>query len=692
VAAADLAAAGLGTLHVLDDRPVDDGDLAAVRFFVDSDAGAPRAAALASALGRLSPSCAVEGGPLRVAAGEPLALAETRWDLVLAAVPADDLLVLQAVARFAHAAGLPSLSASLDGLEAVIGPGVVPGRTACWECARLRTLAASRRAAADLALQEALLAARPAPRLRTCLDPAPALVGHLLALAAIDLLADPEAAPLRGRVLVHHLVTLESARHGVLPMPWCEVCGGAAAAHPDGAPPGGNGRDLDRARDAEELLRMLEGVVDARTGIVPRVIVRPADASTDPEMPFTATAMLSRGRQHGCCHHDHGPARESEHGHGHGHEHESDGEPELGAGKGTTLLKAMISAVGEAVERRSAGEFDPWALRRAPAAELTEDFIPPAELSLYAEHQYAEPGFPCARPDPRVPLDWVRGRWLDTGEAVLVPALPVYMNYPVAPAAYFTEVTSSGLSAGPTLAAAYLGAALELIERDAFMISWLARRPGQRVRLDDSVGAAAREAGRQLEERGVRVELYHLDVGLGIPTIVGAGYGDGVRWPGVTVSLSAHLSPRVAIEKALLELGHIAPYLRRLVLDEKRPIPRTPEEVVTLDDHALYYVPAERAGAFAFLGAGGVVDAAALPEPEEIAMPALVARVQEAGLRIAVVDVTSPDLAETPFRVARAVGPRFQQIHFGHGRAHLGNPRLLALAPDGINPDPHPLA
>jgi ribosomal protein S12 methylthiotransferase accessory factor len=54
--------------------------------------------------------------------------------------------------------------------------------------------------------------------------------------------------------------------------------------------------------------------------------------------------------------------------------------------------------------------------------------------------------------------------------------------------------------------------------------------------------------------------------------------------------------------------------------------------------------------------------------------------------------VTSPDLAVTPLRVARALGPGFQQIHFGHLLGRLGNPRLWAMAPRGINPDPHPMA
>ena len=120
-------------------------------------------------------------------------------------------------------------------------------------------------------------------------------------------------------------------------------------------------------------------------------------------------------------------------------------------------------------------------------------------------------------------------------------------------------------------------------------------------------------------------------------------------------------------------------------------IPERPEDVRTLVDHALYYIPPSRAGAFAFLAEGGEVNAGELEEPPAISPGVLVSRLRAAGLRVAVADLTSPDLAATPFRVARALGPDFQQIHFGHELGRLGNPRLLTMASRGINPDPHPL-
>jgi ribosomal protein S12 methylthiotransferase accessory factor len=669
LAALDLAAAGIGALHLLDDRDVADDDLAAGRAFAAADRGLPRSAALSAMLARLAPGCVVSHGPILAAAGRPLALADTRWDLILACVPADDLFVLQSVARFAHAAGAVSLYGALDGLDAVIGPGVIPGRTGCWSCARLRRLGASRRPRQEQAIHAALLAARAPRRARTLLAPMPVTLGHAVALAALDVLAGPATAAVTGHLLVENLITLDTTRHAVLPMPWCELCGGAGAL--DGAPPRVH-LDAAHIADPAELRRLLAGVVDARTGIVTEIALGSQDSPHGVEVPVMATAVL--GAYSACSLHDH------------------DRQPDDGSGKGFTAVEAMIGAVGEAVERYAAARFDPRVIVRAPAAALGGDFLPPARLALYAEAQYAAPGFPYARlADPAAPLDWTPGTWLDTGAPVYLPALPTYYDYPVRPGEHFCQVTSNGLAAGPTFAEAAFRAALELVERDTFTLTWLARLPSRRILLDASVDAPSRDLAHQLAAGAGRLELHLLDAGIHVPVVLCVVFGDGMRWPGATVSLAADPSPRRAVRKAVLEQGQGGPYYRRLLEERKSRIPALPDDVHTLEDHALYYFPPARASAFDFLSTGPTVAAGDLAEPEGRSLAALVDLLRAAGLRIAVADLTTPDLAGTPFRVARALGPDFQQIHFGHRLAHLGNPRLAALARLGANPDPHPL-
>jgi ribosomal protein S12 methylthiotransferase accessory factor len=81
-----------------------------------------------------------------------------------------------------------------------------------------------------------------------------------------------------------------------------------------------------------------------------------------------------------------------------------------------------------------------------------------------------------------------------------------------------------------------------------------------------------------------------------------------------------------------------------------------------------------------------------LEEPPERSLRLCIERLKAAGMRVAVKDVTSPDVAASPFRVVRALGVNMQPIDFGFTVRRLGNPRLRALLTGNANPYPHPVA
>lgn len=682
VAAGELAAAGAGALHLLDDGEVGKDDLLSVRSWSDRHLGRPRREALMEVSTEASPWCRVTSGPLELSDSGQLRVDGADWDLIVGALTADEMRLLYSVARFAHQAGITSLTGQLDGLDAMVGPVVVPGQTACWNCWRLRQLANAEHPETAHALQTSLLSQRPTRRTHTYLAPMAATLGHLLALEALKLVACYTPSALVGRLLIQNLVTLETTVHTAVRMPWCEVCGGAGES---GTPPGGAVLDavgeakrsevasgpFEELSNPEDLRRALAGWVDHRAGVIRHLLVDVPDVR-EPELPVTSTAVLASHMQ------------------GIG---TAEG-PEMTSGKGLSATEAMISAVGEAIERYSAGWYERSRLHRSSFNRLQGEGLDPRRLCLYTEAQYHEPDFPFSRFDPDQPIEWTRGCWLDGGEPVWLPALPTYFNFQVCRQEQFCQVTSNGLAAGARLDDACLRAVCELVERDAFMLTWLGRRPGQKILPDGTLDLGTHEVMRQLTEWGVQVELYLLEAGISIPTVVCLGLGDGQHYPGVTVALAAHPSPRIAVRKAVLEQGQVGPYTRRLMLRAEHAIPRCPEEVRTLTDHALYYVPRERAELFDFLrnGGGDSVPLAALAEPEDVSLRICKERLQEAGVRVAIADLTAPDVATGPFRVVRALGEDLQPIDFGFTVRRLANPRLDAMLSGEVNPYPHPLA
>ena len=366
--------------------------------------------------------------------------------------------------------------------------------------------------------------------------------------------------------------------------------------------------------------------------------------------------------------------------------------PVPGAGAGLSRDEALAAAAGEAVERNFAGTPRTASSLRAAPADLGDDAVDPRDLVLPAT------GRADADPDVDVydsarTIDWTRARWLDSGEPVWVPALLAHHGYEPPCGERFCSSTTSGLAAGVDPDAADQAAVRELVERDAVVLTWLARLPGVRLGLDDSCDPGVRETVGRLERLGAELELYSLDVGLEMPVVVCIAFGDGVTCPGAVVGSAAGASVPAAVRRAVVETATVAPLLRgMLLLGHDAVGDGPPREPI---DHAISYLPAESRRAFDFLRrpVDEAVPMSEIAQQPDRPLDEWAARARGAGVRVAVADVTSPLLDTTPWRVARALGTHAQPLDFGMRCRRLANPRLerfLAGVPP--NPDPHPLA
>jgi bacteriocin biosynthesis cyclodehydratase domain-containing protein len=202
----ELAAAGVGRIDVIDgEDPVDQGG---------SD---PREAA-ARSLADAAPWCRITAAPVAWTSDGELALgADAPIHLVIGATPGSEGGVLRALARFAHAIRAVSLYGDLDGSSGIVGPVVVPGKTACWSCAREPPLFRYG-SPAPAAGQDRRRDAAPASTMTS-------LLGHLIALEALKQLTRYAPSVLNGRVLVQDFMSQETTFFTVLRIPECTICG-----------------------------------------------------------------------------------------------------------------------------------------------------------------------------------------------------------------------------------------------------------------------------------------------------------------------------------------------------------------------------------------------------------------------------------------------------------------------------------
>ncbi len=555
-------------------------------------------------------------------------------------------------AAWARAVGLPALSVVLEAHQALIGPLALSRRPGCGYCAWARRLAA---AAADSRSTSS-----------------PGTADSLLNIASPVLVREirtvlrqgPETSCLLDHVLAVEAETGQESLHRVIPLPRCAICGGAAAFPRS---------DRDTVRlspddPLEVVLGELAGWVDPRTGVISRIVLeQPTD--TGVELPLVATAAPPHIVE------EEGSLRRLP----------------IGWGKGFTVSGTILSAVGEAIERYAPSLPDLARFVWERPGDLDGDFLDPRACPLYTDSQYDRDGFPYVRFDPSVRHPWVLGRWLRDDAPVWVPAILVFQSLTLRREHLICQGTSNGLAAAADLEEAALRATLELVERDAFMAAWLTGCPGQRVELDDDPSLLRVLNG--IAALGAAVELYVLPTSACGTTALCLALGDGDRYPGVTIGLGADLDPRVAFRQAILELGQTGPHLRRMMRASVLPAPGDPHDVHEMLHHASYYFPSERTTAFDRLRSSrpriSFRDLAA--GEQERSLGSCASALEKASVRVALVDVTSPDVATGPFRVVRAVSPDLQPISYGYGFERRPVERILARGLASPIPDVHPI-
>ena len=283
-----------------------------------------------------------------------------------------------------------------------------------------------------------------------------------------------------------------------------------------------------RERQTVDLL------VSARTGVV-RSLEPWRSNPDEPTLPVFYVAHLADAHLR-----SHGDAASVANGH-------------IGVGKGTDEAGAIRRALGEAVERYCCTQLDPSTMLLATEADLGSSAVTPSECVLYSDSQYRHGDIRYRPHDPHQPIRWVPARSL-RDEEWFVPASLTYLcvNGELADETWCYN-TSNGVAAGPDPAMARLGGLLELIERDAYLITWMHRLPAARVDLAPLDGLAAHVVSHYAARR-IEVHAFDVSVDIAVPVMMAVAVDRSGNGPAAVVGLGCDLDPGITLDKALLEL------------------------------------------------------------------------------------------------------------------------------------------
>ena len=206
-----LAAAGIGTLGIVDDDAVSLSNLQRQVLHATDEIGAPKVASAARALTRLNPHVAVEQHPHRLDARNAAGLV-ARYDLVLDGC--DNFATRYLVNAACVGAGRPLISAAMSQWEAQIALFHPAGGGPCYQCVFHEA------PAADLV---------PSCAQAGIIGALPGVAGSMMALETVKLIARAGEG-LRGAMLIYDALHAETRRIGLRPRPGCPVCGGAGVS------------------------------------------------------------------------------------------------------------------------------------------------------------------------------------------------------------------------------------------------------------------------------------------------------------------------------------------------------------------------------------------------------------------------------------------------------------------------------
>jgi len=346
-----------------------------------------------------------------------------------------------------------------------------------------------------------------------------------------------------------------------------------------------------------------------------------------------------------------------------------------GTGTGVDAERAGIVAVAEALERYANCVYDERQFRWATADELGAEALDLDSLPRCSPAELADPACPVALPDRSVPMRWMRGLNMRTGEPCWVPAVLVFMHFPAHGAERITNPISTGAAAHPDPATAVCGALCEVIERDAISLTWLQQLALPRIELD-SVGPQLRRYLDVSADRDMTIQLFDATTDVGIPTVYGVSIAPEHPSCRTVVSCATSLDPQTAAAKAICETVSV-----RIALHDDKPPIQDVRTFTGVSDGAAYMCAPERAEAFDFL-----LDTPARRRLSE--MPTLstgdpttdlrlvCARLADCGMDAYVVDLSTDEALRAGMTVVRAIVPGLQPLTFHYRARFLGHPRL----------------
>lgn len=381
-----------------------------------------------------------------------------------------------------------------------------------------------------------------------------------------------------------------------------------------------------------------------------------------------------------------------------------------GNGSGAHFLdpdRALWSALGECIERSLWFESEEWYANKvkfSTPSELPGKKLDLDSLSGFSDEQKQNNSL--LQSDKQTSLGWIQAKELVSSENVWVPTQLLSAayskkfqknpGYPGNPEPLLRPSVTTGLAtSSESLEEAFLYGALEVIERDAFMISWLNRLSPPRLDPNDlsEQDSDIRDVVASLKRYRLRPELLLLPTDFPFYVVAGVLIDETGKGPAFAIGAKAHWDLKRAILGALSEAASVR-YSLKNTYQEDVDMNR-----IGRKERLIYWSKKERLPATNFFTEGRLTKERLTIEEMTAtrAWERLLTSFREKGYSLYGAEISSRESSEVGFRSVYVFSPELQPMHLDERAAAFGGkrlreiPALLGYEPaTELNKEPHP--
>lgn len=591
-------------------------------------------------------------------------------------------------------AGVPWLRGFVALGYGIIGPFVRPGHAGCSQCADTRLLMAESDRQEMWQLREQLATNGTSGLNENSALQRDAWVSrtglvHMtnLILAQVEqTLRNPDACRLASHILRANLMTLETTWHCVLPIATCPACGTLPIDTPEAAtitlgPTPKVSATSFRSRSISDFAgKLSQDYLDRDTGLfnakVQDLVTPFATVSVNLPLPMGDEGTAGRGNVYSDC------------------------EP-------VAILEGLERYCG--IEPRGRRP-----VVHAAFEQIYDHALHPASVGLHAPQQYDRPDFPFRAFREDAPMDWVWAYSLTEQRPLLVPLHLAYYSLGFHEDAFVYE-TSNGCAVGNSLAEAIFHGILEVVERDAFLLTWYAQLALPALDLSTHPDRELRWMVERLRTvAGYDLHFYNATMENAVPTVFVVAKNRRSRGLNLLCSAGSHLDPLRAVKGAIHETaGMLLRFDDKMETERDRYLHmlKYPSRLREMADHSMLYgLPEAEARLGFLLNDKRPVQTLAQAFPRQFGqsadltedLQALLQVFKGLKLNVIAVDQTSPELSRNGLSCVKVIVPGMLPMTFGYQFTRLEHldrvlnvPMQLGykdrpLTKKELNPHPHP--